>query len=238
MTMPELESAIHAAHAGAPTDREILGEALAPEDIDADYLQGREYYAWLWAVARTIGPLYIREIGVRLGYSAVAMIQGAMGSCLLYEGWDAEVYIPGSNARAEAAIKALADRDPGLCCEAHLWKIDTQKSDRLMMTLYASSTDNPHHENDYETPNEKSIFFIDGDHTFAGALHDLTLAYDAMAPDGIILFDDVDLIPECRRAADVFIISHDLAWFHLPTFRGLYVMRRKAQISGNQSTIN
>lgn len=206
MTLQELETAIRAAHASAPMDKEIIGTAIASEDADADYLQGRDYYAWLWAAASVTRPHSVAEIGVRLGYSAIAMLRGAGDACQRYIGWDAEAYIAGSNVRAEASIRAAFGN-----VSIELVTANTQALGTLGGDLdFPSAT----------------VFFVDGDHSYGGALHDLRLAYGAVPPGGIILFDDVDMSSECRRAGDVFIREKGLESFYLPTFRGLYVMRR------------
>jgi hypothetical protein len=65
------------------------------------------------------------------------------------------------------------------------------------------------------------LIHVDGDHTYLGALHDLSLVFPALSPRGLLVFDDVDHISRCMRAARAFHALHpELHSVYNPTHRG------------------
>ena len=71
-------------------------------------------YNWYHAYGALVRPKRILEIGVRRGYSALCLIQGAEGNAQKYLGIDSEKDLPGGNAQAAAnatVADALRSRD-------------------------------------------------------------------------------------------------------------------------------
>jgi predicted O-methyltransferase YrrM len=187
------------------TDRGILGPALQDCDRTADWIEN--VYTWLYAIAAVVQPRSIAEIGVRYGYSAVALLHGARHATSYY-GFDNETYVPGSLRVAAGALQALpAAGDAASRLQWCLVRCNTQREERLLCAPV-------------------DLFNVDGDHTEAGCLHDLHLAHAATRPGGWIVVDDYDYHPEVRRAVQQFIVEHDCAWGYLPTYRGAIVLGR------------
>jgi hypothetical protein len=201
-TLPLLEQ-IHAAYANAPDDVAILGDALQPCDRGEDYLQDKRSYAWYWAIGRVLKPRVLAEIGVRFGYSALAIAKGADG-LRSFHGFDNELYVPGSITRAYDALCLYAPVD----CAIH--NLDTQTVEGDLGHWLPRTGVN--------------LFHIDGDHTFNGADKDLWLAQRGTKQGGFILVDDIDWHPEVKEAADQFCEREGYTPVYLPTFRGLYVI--------------
>jgi hypothetical protein len=194
---------IGAAYAIAPCDTVILGDALQDMDRGEAYLQNKGTYAWYWAIGRVLQPRTVAEIGVRFGYSALAIAKGAEEATGYY-GFDNESYVPGCLAIAWRALKRCYPM-------TFTNRTDTQgvTHDSFLDLLPSYGID---------------LFHIDGDHTYEGAHNDLLLALAGTTEGGYILIDDVDYHPEVRRAADSFCMDGSRTPLYLPTFRGLYII--------------
>ncbi len=193
--MDELHSAILEEYAAAPSDVNILGQALHSIDVNEDYLKEKNSYAWYYAIGKVIQPETIIEFGVRFGYSAIALCMGS-GNNPDYVGVDNESYERGSNAWAQQFIKPLTSGCAVLFS-------------RSAEAVIAATAD---------------LIHIDTGHTKEQALEDLEIAIQLLAEDGYILLDDIYHHPEVKAAADEFCEKHDLQFFDLPTFRGLRIM--------------
>jgi hypothetical protein len=194
-----LEQKIRAAYAIAPDDIAILGDALQDCDRGEDYLQGKRSYAWYWAIGRVLKPATVAEIGVRFGYSAIAIGKAMDRAC--YFGFDNEQYVPGSLAIARASLERVYE-------PVGLHAIDTQTVESDLGHWLPRTGVN--------------LFHIDGDHTFNGADKDLWLAQRSTKQGGFILVDDIDWHPDVKEAADQFCEREGYTPVYLPTFRGLY----------------
>jgi predicted O-methyltransferase YrrM len=132
-------------------------------------------------VAARLRPRRIAEIGVRAGCSAFAFLSAVPGAS--YLGVDADVAahggIPGFLRHARAVLDGL---------DATLLRADTRRLEAL--------------------PGRFDSVHVDGDHSYAGCLHDLGLAARA-APH--ILVDDYDSHPEVRQACHTFLAAHPAA---------------------------
>jgi hypothetical protein len=197
-----LEQQIRAAYAIAPCDAVILGDALQPCDRGEDYLQDKRSYAWYWAIGRVVMPRSMAEIGVRFGYSGVAVSKGC-GRLESFTGFDNESYVPGCLTVAHVNLL-------GRVRAAAMYRIDTQAIESDL--------------GDELPRTGVNLFHIDGDHTFNGADKDLWLAQRGTKQGGFILVDDIDWHPEVKDAADGFCEREGYTPVYLPTFRGLYVI--------------
>ena len=191
------------------TDKEILGEHLQEKDADADYLQGRNTYAWYAALSTYYEPTSIAEIGCRFGYSLKAMIHGVLpvkdAKSLIIQGIDNESYEPGCLNIVE---KMLKDLKVGWFS---LIDMDTQKTEELSLE------------------HKVDMFHVDGDHSIQGTLGDLLAANENLTANGVILIDDIDtpVCPGVKAAVALFV--KDFPEFkvdYYPTFRGLVVLHR------------
>jgi hypothetical protein len=201
LTITEIKAAVWEAYETAPTDIEILGEALIPSDAGSETLQGKVTYAWYYSIARILLPDVIAEIGVRYGYSGLSMKRGAqpLGDepVLLY-GFDNQSY--GVESNESIAVKK------GYTA---IFTLDTQTVTEFA-ELEGFAVD---------------LFHVDGDHSYAGTEHDLGLAVKSGAK--YILVDDITNtdLPEVLRATDEFCRLNALACVDFPTFRGLRLIQ-------------
>lgn len=190
----------------AVTDKALLAGFVQERDEPEDWISSRNTYAWYYAIAHHFRPRRIAEIGVRFGYSATAMMKGSLDAGVGkvdYAGFDNGNYIPGSNwvFRNSLSTSAIAHR-----VNAQLFDLNTQNCNGLAV----DSID---------------LFHVDGDHTYAGAIHDLNLAREVTRDGGIILVDDVDCIPDVTEAARDWVGQNDLEYFVMPSLRGHMVIK-------------
>jgi predicted O-methyltransferase YrrM len=154
-------------------------------------------------IALLLEPASILEIGVRAGYSACAFLSACPQA--RYLGLDADTDTHGGWPGApEWARHHLREAFPQAQTEVRI--MDTS-------TLTALPT-GPWH-----------LIHVDGEHSFAGALRDLTLA--ALANPRWILLDDMTHLEEVAKAANTFL-AHYRTWrgVVLPTVRGDLLLQR------------
>lgn len=182
---------------------------IQPNDLNfySDGDGGRtNYYSWYRWAATVSQPRIVAEIGVRLGYSAWAL--SLPGVSKVFLGFDNQSYIDDSN---QQAAQFLAGRYN----EVLIQTVDTQKVFDWRPLL------------DGRVP---QLIHVDGDHTFAGCLHDLELAHGVLPVGGTLVVDDTAYLAEVRRACDEFLQRHcEYAVLTLDarlSYRGHYLMIR------------
>lgn len=163
----------------------------------SDWTSDGNCYEWYIAIGDYFRPEKILEIGVRFGYSLMALGLGSKAKELT--GYDTEEYEPGSNDRAQAAI---SERLRG--ARVKIEKIDSHS--------LAGLTE--HYD----------LISIDGDHCYAGTLEDLELTVGMCH---VVVIDDYSFLGDVKRAIDHFLdtrkeyIAHSI---FLPSYRGTYVI--------------
>lgn len=182
-----------------------LGPHLHKKDVnDPDvtaFVWSKNYYEWYFSIARWLCPDVILEIGVRFGYSGMAMLMGA--SEAVYIGFDNECGEPESNDYARSHLAYFA-KGP-----LYVSPLDTQKADRLPYPSDRGPAD---------------LIHVDGRHTPLGLYHDLDLVYMFWDPGGVILIDDVEADRALYGAAVIWASNHDLSYAVLSTFKGLMLI--------------
>lgn len=153
-----------------------IGESLGDRFEDWHW---EEYYPRYVAWSKLVKPRAILEMGVRYGYTALALLAPLAEARPLFVGIDNESYVPGSLA---VASQLLAIHAP--------WA-----SVRLLKQSTCQELQ--------EAPGEFDLIHVDGDHSYEGALLDLRLALDRLAPGGVIIVDDW-LDPDVKRACAEF----------------------------------
>lgn len=168
-------------------------------------------YRWYYGLGAILAPQFLGEIGVRYGYSLYALCEGARSAgvtpCEIW-GLDNESYCRDSLAWA---TKYLRRDFPETA--VHLERGNSQQSVNLSHW--------PRLE----------LFSVDGDHSDAGARHDMELAWGQLRPGGIVLVDDIDYEGQgrdinLRPVVNQFCREHSVDWFHLPTTRGLALIQK------------
>ncbi len=132
-------------------------------------MASHHYYSIYRDLAALVQPTSILEIGVRYGYSGIAMLMGA-GREAKFVGIDREFW-KNSNAWAMTGLRSFTDGP------VELFDTDTRISDTLSM-----------HGN-------FQLAHIDGDHASQFAIHDLDLVDEVLDADGTIIVDDM-IMPE------------------------------------------
>lgn len=160
-------------------------------------------YRWYYGLGRAFKPHYIAEIGVRYGYSLYALALGA--------GCDPVVWCLDNNSYIPGSLDWACDHLHGVCEHVTKAEVDTQKVNRL----------------DIRT--KVDLFSVDGDHTDAGARHDMELAWPCIRPGGLLLVDDIDYCGQdgninLRPVVQAFCQSYSTEFLWLPTTRGLAVI--------------
>lgn len=187
------------------TDAEIIGAAKAPGD---DFIDMHETYTWYRAVGCAIAPRNILEMGVRYGYSAIALIEGtgwAGVESVSYLGIDSEFDGIASNEIALVNIQNRRRHPFGTA----IVKVSTTNVDETNAAISGHGI--------------FDLVHIDGDHSADGILREISIAKTWVSPKGVILIDDLD-IPHVRAAADKFCDDYGIQPVYLPTFHGMYVI--------------
>ena len=137
-----------------------------------------EYYRTKYLIAEWVKPKSLCEIGVRAGYSTAAFLQ--CGTVETYMGIDIDENAEGGIKGYAKYVPAMLDHYPEVK-ERELLIKDSQD----LVSLPGDPFDLVH---------------IDGDHTFAGAVHDIEMVIASGSK--WILIDDIDFIPEVAKAAN------------------------------------
>lgn len=189
---------------------ENLHERMRPYllagDETEDYVCSNNNYEWYYSYAATVCPTRILEIGARMGYSAIAMVMGfpRVEELVLIDNGSYGFNV----AEAAKNVKKFA---PSL--RIRELDIDTRSVNELPLD------------------GEFDIIHVDGDHSHAGAVHDLNLALPLLSDRGLIVVDDIDSIGPCRRGTDDFLAcNRDLSVEYIPTFRGHLLIARRESV--------
>lgn len=163
-------------------DRWLPDDVLRPSD------EFRQQYAMKYGVARQTQPQTIAEIGVRAGYSALAMLLAAPQARYVGIEMDAGAFGGEVGITARALPTVLSGFD---------WNIRYQDSRELKSFEFD------------ESGSIVDLFHIDGDHSYDGAWSDLMLAWPVSR---WILVDDYDFIRPVQAAVDHFAVVKRLRW--------------------------
>lgn len=185
--------------------RPLMLNYFIGEDCQCKHVICGNYYEWYYSYARQYKPRRVLEIGVRWGYSVIAMY---LGSSSIDEFFLVDSEVDGIRLddaiwnirrliKGDAVIKALC--------------VDTQKTASLGFDGMFD------------------IIHIDGHHSASGITHDLNLVYPLFSPKGIIICDDMEM-PEMKTSVEAWASEHqELELTAIFTFTGHYLVTRKSQ---------
>lgn len=174
----------------------VDGDPYQPDPLTPEYYRIK-YAVALWTQAKSIC-----EIGVRAGYSAAAFFQAKP---VRYVGLDSD---EGHHGGVQGYIRE------GRKTLAHYAGIET----KLMLGNTQQMTALP--DGPYD------LVHIDGDHTYAGARHDIRLALESGST--WILVDDVDFLADVDHAVRDAITAHEITEaYYVPDqgYRGNVLLR-------------
>ncbi len=197
--------------AKAASERVIATLRGLPEvertDRQKDWFTSEDYYPVFGGVAAATQPRRVLEVGVRLGYSLVAMWSSSPTTVTRIVGVDDESAIPGSQSRARANLLAS-----GYAGEHELLVGDRRQ------TLEALRA----HE-------RFDLVHLDADVTEDATRQAIEQAWKLLAPGGVLLVDDVEFHPEVGRAFAQ--MRHELVGVdeaqRLPSLRGLGILFKR-----------
>lgn len=201
------------------TDAEIIGTAKQPGD---DFVDTHETYTWYRAIAAAKASKRIMELGVRYGYSAIAMLKGADLAGMndvRYIGVDDEADGIASNS---IALKNIAGSFPWVCesnlnSHCKILKINTRNFDAVNASI-----------NDVGV-GVCDLIHIDGDHSPEGIVSEIAIAKTWISPNGVILIDDIDA-QHIKNAADKLCEEYGIIPMHIPTYHGMYLIDMRKRI--------
>ena len=195
-----------------------------PSDISifGDSYGEKSYYQDFAGLGKKYTPQRVLEIGVRFGYSGIAITSGALAggvpSSMTYVGLDAEFFSGHTNDQAYGNYRsnAVAAENfkrfrPGV--DATFFTCDTRQG--LPEEV---------------TQQQFDLINVDGDHSYEGAYGDLQRVWPLLAPGGLIIVDDTGMV-DVKRAVEQFRDEHtaELEGFqwHLNE-RGFAIFKRSA----------
>ncbi len=194
------------------TDAVIVGDAKQPGD---DFVDVNHTYVWYRALAQVTAPRSILEMGVRYGYSGIAMLKGAQSAGIFnsdYVGIDGEVDGVLSNEIARRHLQVVNPRRGSvLIVKANTKDILNEPKSTLDLIRPAAFFDLVH---------------IDGDHSPEGIITEFKLADYWVKPDGIIVVDDMDT-PHVCTATVSWCRDHKKEFIIMPTVHGTAVIDMK-----------
>lgn len=190
--------ALRASH----TSRDLVGAAAQPNHV---FLDLTDTYSWYFAVAAACAPQRILELGVRYGYSLIAMAKGALWAGMRPDlvGVDLEADGVETNALARHYVQQETQLVP------RIFKLDTKQQPTVDAAI-----------NDLGT---YQLAHVDGDHSAEGVAAELAIALRWLRPTGLLLVDDMDSSPV---ADAVFQLCTRLgvSGIPLPTLHGTMVI--------------
>lgn len=184
------------------TDREILTGIVQP--CDTWFVDAHDTYTWYRAVAMALQPHRIAELGVRYGYSAIAMIRGARPDSFV--GIDGEADGVSSNG---TALKNITNSP------------NTTDVTRLThVTIHAFNT-HTQFKPIIDTIGKCDMIHVDADHSREGIMRELDIARRVCS--GTILVDDCDVL-HILDAAQELARRKSAEFLILPTHHRLGVI--------------
>ena len=135
----------------------------------------QDCYNAKWRIAQKYQPKTIFEIGVMTGYSAHAFVTGS--DCAeVYVGWDADDRKCYGGPWLYWA-RLLLDT---LRVKWEITEVDSQKAEKVV--------------------EQYDLIHVDGDHTYEGCFHDMSICWPAVKPGGVMVVDDATYLPGPRKA--------------------------------------
>ena len=184
-------------------DREILSGGIVHPD-DRWFVDEHDTYTWYRAVAIKFQPRRIAELGVRYGYSAIALIRGARPDSFVGIDGEADGVISNSTA-----LKNITDS-----------RNTTDVTRLTRVTIHAFNTRAQFHAV-IAAIGLCDMIHVDADHSPEGILLELDIARQVC--DGTILVDDCD-VPHILDAARRLASSKSAEFLILPTQHQLGVI--------------
>jgi predicted O-methyltransferase YrrM len=196
---------LEAARDPRPT-HELLGTlpCLADGDLTRPWWSSDRYYQFYAALGQLLAPVAVLEVGVRLGYSLIALLRGHPAIARIV-GLDNQSDVAGSQKWAEDNLRAAGYKGA------------------LALPMCDTSGITPRHWPLHRSE-EFGLVHVDGDHSYAGTLSAFLASWPHLAPGGVIVIDDCKAVHVREAVESVRMALSGLAWdFYFPTFTGWWV---------------
>jgi predicted O-methyltransferase YrrM len=193
----------------------ILAELpeVEPADRTATWFTSPQYYPVFQRVGRIVRPRRVLELGTRLGYSLISLLDGS-GVCEEITWIDNESAVSGSNRRAAANIA---------------YYLDTFYDHVVSYECYLN------HDVIYHMEGmQYDLIHFDSDHSYTGTRFMLSLLRRQF-PGAVLLVDDFLAWPEVQSAVLEFAMESEMALVAQPTCQGLAILfdHRRRALLGN-----
>lgn len=193
----------------SPTDS-ILADIphVLEDDRKMPWWTENRYYQYYAGLAELLGPKSVLELGVRLGYSLVAMVRGsgpAGGNIEMIVGVDNECGIAGSQELARQNIEAAGHKG--------ILSIVTRN------VFEAPAAVSGHYD----------LVHVDADHSPDGTMFSIWYAWALVKPGGVLVVDDAadpgtrNSIEVCRRS----IVDRSWDFYFDKVFTGWWVAGKR-----------
>jgi predicted O-methyltransferase YrrM len=176
-------------------------------DVGQEYLEFDDYLGLYYDIAAKVCPSSILEIGVRFGYTGLAMLLGCGGKAT-YVGFDNESY--GEVEPNSYALKQLKQ-----VCKlvVHVFTLDTQATKELPVPAGTKI----------------DLIHVDGCHTPKAVLHDLSLVSKYVHSGTYIIVDDTNHhgVTEIGDVTRRWAEEHGYEWVEFLEHCGRIVLKKK-----------
>ena len=150
----------------------LLGDLpyILDKDRDEYWWKFSNYYPFFYGLGKTLEPASYLEIGTRYGYSLVSLYLGAKNTLSQITSIDLQEYKERSQSYAKSNLlaKDYKGRYEFLIGSSH----DDQIREKVKDRLY-------------------DLVFVDGDHSYQGAMEDIIFYWNNVAPGKLMIIDDV-----------------------------------------------
>lgn len=178
----------------------------AAGDAEAGWWASPDYYPLYAALASIVRPRAVLEVGVRLGYSLVALLRGHPEIARI-TGVDDESGVAGSMALALGNLKAAGWRG-----EPELLRLRSHQ-------FHAS----------WPVESRYDLAHVDGDHATPAAFLDVWECWRRLAPGGVLVVDDAGAACVRRAVEEARTALPDVAEeSYVPTYTGWWLARKRA----------
>lgn len=147
--------------------RPLMFSYFKNNEENKDYVLGQNYYEWYWSYSNQIKPKNVLEIGVKWGYSSIAM---GLGYNLIEN-----LYLYDNEAKGIPLRLAVENIQTAMPY--------TKIFPQVLNTLNID-------KNSVHFDFKFDIIHIDGGHSYQAALNDIEWTHEHLSDCGIIIVDD------------------------------------------------
>lgn len=189
----------------APGDKTMIAKTDPPWEV-REAFTGRKYGDY-GGYGYALKPRHFLEIGVAAGYSSAAILKGAQMN----------------DHQIEKVV--LMDIHPDLIKTLNHLGREFHRVEFIAEVLDSQTFKGYEFAEAQRPEGGYDIVHIDGDHTFDGALHDITTYAPMVAPNGLVIVDDAR-DPNIERACRIYQELEGLRSAFVPNFNGHILLAR------------